>query len=340
MDVDELEFELPPQLIAQHPSSERDKSRLLVVDRADGSLRHLQFDDIASLLKPSDTLVVNQTKVIKARLRGNREGGGDVEILLIRPLESGAWLAMGRPTRRLNVGTKVYLGGGGVVEVVECMDSGRLAVSVADDGVDSLLDEQGETPLPPYIRREPTAADQERYQTVYARCEGAIAAPTAGLHFTEDLLDRIRARGTTLTALTLHVGPGTFEPMRCSDPRDHALEAEFYDLDTASADLIAERRHRGGRTVAVGTTTARTLETCAAADGTLRGGRGWTDLFIYPPYHFMAVDVMITNFHLPGSTLLLLVAAFAGRDLTLETYNAAVAEGYRFYSYGDAMMIL
>ena len=341
MDIDEFDFELPPELIAQYPSPERDKSRLLVVNRTDGSIRHQFFDDIVSHVDSRDTLVVNQTKVIKARLRGERvETGGEVELLLIRPGDGGCWLAMGRPARRLKVGTRVKVAGGGEVEVVENLENGRLLLKLGDEEGSSLLERAGETPLPPYIKRRPTPADEDRYQTVFARSEGAIAAPTAGLHFTESLLQRIQANGAVLAPLTLHVGPGTFEPVRCRDPRDHVLEAEYYEIDPAGADLITARRERGGRTVAVGTTVVRTLETCAGPGGNVRAGSGWTEKFIYPPYDFAAVDAVVTNFHLPRSTLLMLVAAFAGRQLILESYRAAVDAGYRFYSYGDAMLIL
>ncbi len=341
MDIDDFDFDLPPQLIAQSPAPQRDGSRLLVVDRADASIRDRVFNDLPSFLQPGDTLVVNQTKVIKARIRGRRDGGGgEVELLLIRQLQSGCWLAMGRPARRLTPGTVVQVAGGRVVRVVEVIGGGRLTVDLGEEDAASLLAEAGETPLPPYIRRRPAAADDDRYQTVFASREGAIAAPTAGLHFTEQLLRRIADAGTNVAALTLQVGPGTFEPMRCRDPAEHELEAEYYELDPDCAEVIAGSRRRGGRTIAVGTTVVRTLETCLGADGGVCSGSGWTDRFIYPPYDFAAVDAMITNFHLPRSTLLLLVAAFAGRDLILEAYRHAVAEGYRFYSYGDAMLIL
>jgi S-adenosylmethionine:tRNA ribosyltransferase-isomerase len=341
MDIDEFDFDLPPDLIAQQPSPERDKSRLLVVDRADASIRHQLFDDIVSYLSPADTLVVNQTKVIKARLRGVRtDTSSQVELLLIRPIDGGCWLAMGRPARRLKPGTQVSITGGGRVDVMEKLENGRLVVRLIEEDGASLLERSGETPLPPYIKRRPTPADEDRYQTVFARSEGAIAAPTAGLHFTKALLHRIRTTGVAVTPLTLHVGPGTFETIRCTDPRDHTLEAEYYELEPADADLIVERRERSGRTVAVGTTSVRALETCADNNGNVRAGSGWTEKFIYPPYEFAAVDAMVTNFHLPRSTLLMLVSAFAGRDLILDSYRTAVEAGYRFYSYGDAMLIL
>ena len=248
-------------------------------------------------------------------------------------------MAMGRPARRLTPGTVVQVAGGRGVRVVEVIGGGRLTVDLGEEDAASLLAEVGETPLPPYIRRRPAAADDDRYQTVFASREGAIAAPTAGLHFTEQLLRRIADAGTNVAALTLQVGPGTFEPMRCRDPAEHELEAEYYELDPDCAEVIAGSRRRGGRTIAVGTTTVRVLETARGEEG-LAPGSGWTDIFIYPPFEFRAVDALITNFHLPRSTLLMLVSAFAGREFVLEAYETAVEEEYRFYSYGDAMLIL
>ena len=341
MRIEEYHFDLPPELIAQHPAPQRDGSRLLVLNRADASIQHLSFADLPSLLTPRDALALNQTKVVPARLKGRRLGSvGPVELLLIRQ-EGERWLAMGKPARRLGIGSALEFGEGQLkAQVVAQEGPGRVWVRFETSEVGKLLPALGEIPLPPYIRRPLEEADKERYQTVFARVEGAIAAPTAGLHFTDALLQQLAAQGTAAVPVLLHVGPGTFAPVRSADPREHQLEAEYYRLTEESAALLRQRRQQGGRSVAVGTTVVRTLETACEATGELAAAEGWTAKFIYPPCTFRAVDALVTNFHLPGSTLLLLVAAFAGRELLLEAYRQAVAARYRFYSYGDAMLIL
>lgn len=341
MKIEDFHFELPSELIAQYPAPQRDNSRLLVLNRADASVRHLSFADLPSLLSPGDALALNQTRVVPARLRGQRAGSvGPVELLLIRQ-EGERWLAMGKPARRLGLGSRLEFGGGKLgAEVVEQEGPGRVWVRFEPAQIGELLPRLGEIPLPPYIRRPLQEEDKDRYQTVFARVEGAIAAPTAGLHFTAALLERIEAQGTAIAPVLLHVGPGTFAPVRSGDIRQHHLEPEYYQITEESAALLRHRRRDGGRIFAVGTTVVRTLETACEATGLLVAGEGWTAKYIYPPYTFKGVDALVTNFHLPGSTLLLLVAAFAGRERLLEAYGQAVAARYRFYSYGDAMLIL
>ena len=356
MDIADFDFQLPPDQIAQYPAPERDRSRLLVLNRVEGSRRHLLFRDIADILKPDDALVVNETRVLPARLRSSKsETGGKVELLLIRP-QGDRWQALARPAHRLKPDTELTLDEGGWrLRVEEVLGRGRVLVrlipgnrggcgTAAGGGSDGsnilhLLEEEGEVPLPPYIRRIPEEADKERYQTVFARQAGAVAAPTAGLHFTDALIRRIRDRGVAVVPILLHVGPGTFEPVRVADPHRHRVEAEYYCVSDEAAAELRARRRAGGRIVAVGTTVVRALETAVDAEGQIRPGSGWTDKFILPPYRFGAVDALVTNFHLPCSSLLLLVAAFAGRPVIMDTYKIALKKGYRFYSYGDAMLI-
>lgn len=338
MRLTDFDYTLPPELIAQRPASPRDSSRLLVVDRATGRIEHRIFREIGDHLRPGDVLVVNDTRVIPARLRGRRPGTrGVVELLLLRPGTGGAWEALVRPGRRLKPGTVVEVGPRGTaVEIGERSAGGRRIVRVASGGpMLDLLKDAGEMPLPPYIRRPVDHPDQ--YQTVYARADGAVAAPTAGLHFTPELLDRLRGQGIAIVSLTLHVGVGTFQPVMTEDVRLHRMEAEYYTITREAADAINDRR---GRLVAVGTTTVRALETAAGPDGRLSAAAGWTDLFIVPGFRFRAVQAMVTNFHLPKTTLLMLVSAFAGREVILRAYAEAVSARYRFYSFGDAMLIL
>jgi S-adenosylmethionine:tRNA ribosyltransferase-isomerase len=338
MRLADFDYTLPPELIAQQPASPRDTSRLLVVDRATGSFEHRIFRDIGAYLHAGDVLVVNDTRVIRARLRGRRAGtGGAVELLLLLPLPDGAWEALVRPGRRLRAGTIVEVGGGAAaVEIGARLPDGRRLVRVRSGGeMSALLAQAGEMPLPPYIHRR--LDDPEQYQTVYAREEGAIAAPTAGLHFTPGLLDRLRGQGITVVALTLHVGLGTFQPVTADDVRAHKMLPEHYTISSEAAAAINERR---GRLVAVGTTTVRALESAVGAGGRIMPSAAWTDLFITPGRAFRAVETMVTNFHLPRTTLLMLVSAFAGRELILRAYEEAVRERYRFYSFGDAMLIV
>ena len=305
-------------------------------------MQHLHFGDIVDFLDPKDSLVVNQTRVMPARLVGCKaDTGAQIELLLVHRRQDGGWLALGRPSRRLKPGHRLEFGGGSYRGVVRTgQGNGRLVVDFDPPAVEEWLDQVGQLPLPPYISRTPDDQDAQRYQTVFAQVDGAVAAPTAGLHFSTSLLEKVEGQGTAVVPLVLHVGPGTFAPIRSKDPRQHRLEAEFYQIDSAGAELLNQRRQSGGRTVAVGTTAVRTLETVASECGQLQGGSGWTQIYIYPPYQFKAVDALVTNFHLPGTTLLLLVAAFAGGEFLMEAYRQALARRYRFYSYGDAMLIV
>jgi len=312
-----------------------------VLNRSSGTVTHRRFRDLLELVAPADVLVLNASRVIPARLHGTRERGAPAEVLLVRELPDGAWLALGHPGGKLKPGRRVRFGPDSEVEILEVLGGGlrRLRFVGSLDGRATLA-RYGEVPLPPYIRRPPTDVDRERYQTVYAAHEGSVAAPTAGLHFTADLLDTLRGRGTAVVTLDLHVGPGTFKPVDVEDLSRHPMHAEVYDVGEAAARTINERRAAGGRVWAVGTTVVRTLETVANAGGRIVAGAGETTLFIHPPYAFRTVDRIITNFHLPRSTLLMLVCAFGGYDAVMRAYGEAVRERYRFYSYGDAMAIV
>lgn len=346
MRVDLYDYTLPPDRIAQSPVTPRDSSRLMVIHREAASIEHRVFSDVVEYLSPGDLLILNDTRVFPARLFGRREGsGGAIELLLLHPTGPNEWQAMVRPGRRAKPGTRITLGDGAVTaEVQDMLPDGTRTVRFMlwGDGADrtlaDVLEELGKIPLPPYIKEE--LDDPERYQTVYADRKGSVAAPTAGLHFTPELLERIRAMGVGIEAVTLHVGIGTFRPVSASTVEEHVMHAEHYRLTPEVAHAIHATRSNGGKIVAVGTTTTRVLESCAREDGVLRPGDGWTRLFITPGYRFRAVDALITNFHLPRSTLLMLVGAFAGYDLTMQAYRVAVETNYRFYSLGDAMLIL
>jgi S-adenosylmethionine:tRNA ribosyltransferase-isomerase len=339
--TDDFAYDLPEDLIAQTPIEPRDAARLLVLRRATHTLAHRVFRDIADELCPGDLLVVNDTRVLRARLHGALVGsGGRVEALLLRDLGGGDWETLVRPARRLRPGRRVVFGtGAAAVEatVVEARADGTRVLRFPSEARPETL---GEVPLPPYIHTP--LAEPERYQTVYARAPGSAAAPTAGLHFTPELLARLAARGIATATVTLHIGPGTFRPVTVADPRAHPMHAEFYRIDAAAAAAIAAARARGGRVVAVGTTVVRVLEQVGAeaGDGPPRPAEGWTRLLILPGHRFRLVDALITNFHLPRSTLLMLVCAFAGRDFVLHAYREAVVHRYRFYSFGDAMLIV
>jgi S-adenosylmethionine:tRNA ribosyltransferase-isomerase len=347
--ISDFDYELPEELIAQEPLPERDASRLLVLDRARGSWRDNSFSELPAELREGDHLVVNNTRVFPARLTGRREpSGGQVELFLVAEREPQVWEALARPARRLNPGQRISFGEGRLqAEIIDAGDNGQRVVRFACDGdFHALLEEIGQVPLPPYIKRGAAGttdtghdSDRERYQTIYAERRGAIAAPTAGLHFTPRVLESLRARGVALTEITLHVGYGTFAPVRASDLSEHAVAAEHYEITPEAAATLTEARAQGGRIVAVGTTTVRALESAAAGAGDIRAGAGQTHLTITPGYRFRSVDALITNFHLPRSSLLVLVAAFAGRELILRAYAHAVASRYRFYSYGDCMLI-
>jgi S-adenosylmethionine:tRNA ribosyltransferase-isomerase len=313
----------------------------MVLETAGGGLRHLTFKDFPSLIEPGDVVVLNDSRVIPARLLPRRKGGGAAEVLLLARAKDGAWRALVKPGARIRAGDTLSLGGEDSVEIVDCLDSGERRVRLVGPGGDeAILERHGHVPLPPYIARPDTMADRERYQTVYADPAGSVAAPTAGLHFTPALLAQIEAKGAKLARVTLHVGLGTFRPVTAPDPDNHPMDAEPYVISEAAAHLISAARGRGGKVWAVGTTTTRVLETAATEDGRVRAGSGSTSLFIRPGYTFRAVDRLLTNFHLPRSTLLMLVCAFAGTERTMAAYREAVARGYRFYSYGDAMAVL
>ncbi|HUE96844.1 MAG TPA: tRNA preQ1(34) S-adenosylmethionine ribosyltransferase-isomerase QueA [Longimicrobiaceae bacterium] len=341
MRTSDFDYHLPPDLIAQYPAQRREQSRLMVLDRATGEISHRVFSDLVDLIEPGDVLVVNETKVFPARLRGRRSGGGKAEVLLLHSTGEGDWVAMVRPGAKLKPGRQIEISPDLVVEILDVTAGGERIVRLhAAAPVDELLERLGEVPLPPYVARRPTPEDRERYQTVYARERGSVAAPTAGLHFTPELLARIRAKNVGLAKLTLHVGVGTFRPIETEDPAPHTMHYEWYRVTREAAEEINRARAAGGSVWAVGTTTVRTLESVATEEGSVQSGQGWTDIFIRPPYRFRAVDRLVTNFHLPRSTLLMLVSAFAGYDLVMRSYREAVAAGYRFYSYGDAMAIL
>jgi len=336
------DFELPRELIAQHPLAERDASRLMVVDRARGTIAHRSFRDIVDLIAPQDVLVVNRTRVMRARLLGTRASGAPAEILLLKSLGDGRYEAMVSPGGKLRPGRRVDIAPGFSAEILEMTERRTRIVQLASAEllIDDAIERFGHVPLPPYMERADSAADVDRYQTVFARESGSVAAPTAGLHFTDDLLARLAAKGVARAEVLLHVGAGTFKPVEVEDPAEHVMHEEWYSVSEDAARTINERRASGGRVWAVGTTSVRTLESASDENGYVHAGDGETRIFIRPPYRFRTVDRLITNFHLPRSTLIMLVAAFAGRDLTLEAYRTAIAERYRFYSYGDAMAIL
>jgi len=338
MHVDDFHFDLPEALIAHHPPEQRRDSRLLCLDRETGAIADRRFPDLEGLLRPEDLLVLNDTRVIPARLFGQKPTGGRVEVLVERPLDPHRVLARLRASKTPSTGTVLHLEGGAEAEVTGREGEFFTLRFAGERTVLEILEQHGHMPLPPYIRREDVAADRQRYQTVFARKPGAVAAPTAGLHFDNEMLARIGARGVDTAWVTLHVGSGTFAPLRVTDPREHRMHSEWLDVPATTCAAVERARARGGRVVAIGTTVVRALET-AASDGTLRPYQGETDIFIYPGYRFQAVDALVTNFHLPGSTLLMLVSAFAGRERVLAAYRHAVAEHYRFFSYGDAMFL-
>ncbi|MFC1944191.1 tRNA preQ1(34) S-adenosylmethionine ribosyltransferase-isomerase QueA [Chloroflexota bacterium] len=340
MKTSDFDYDLPTGLIAQTPAERRDHSRLMVLSWGNGALSHHRFYEVVEYLRPGDVLVLNDSRVIPARLLGRKErSGGGVEVLLLHRLEDGVWEALLRPARRLGPGTNIELSADGGVSlsarVLERGDGGVGIVRLSDE---SALQAVGKVPLPPYIRRP--IEDPARYQTVYARAEGSVAAPTAGLHFTPDLLRAIAEKGVRLAFVTLHVGLASFRPVQADDPREHNLHTEYFEVGPDAAGEIARAREEGGRVVCVGTTAARVLEQAAlSGEGEVRPMKGWADIYILPGHRFMAVDALITNFHLPRSTLLMLVAAFAGRERVLSAYGEAVRFGYRFYSFGDCMLI-
>lgn len=351
MHISDFDYELPRKFIAQEPLSDRDASRLLTVNRSTEEFEHHRFAELPRLLLPGDRLVVNDTRVIPVRLTGRRRGGSaEIEVLLLRPVEGRegypTFEALTRPARKLVKGTSVFLGPSRQeTRIIEEVNERKRLVEFPEGlDMEKFLDREGHVPLPPYIHRDDTQDDRERYQTIFARQPGAVAAPTAGLHFTERVLADLDTAGIAVSSVTLDVGLGTFSPVMEEDPRNHVMEREYYRISPETAEEIATTRKKGGRIVAVGTTVVRTLESAPGeeAEGVLNPapGENWTEAFIYPPYQFRFVDAMITNFHLPRSTLLMLVSAFAGTELTRAAYRVAVSSAYRFYSYGDAMLII
>jgi S-adenosylmethionine:tRNA ribosyltransferase-isomerase len=342
MKLTDFDYHLPPDRIAQSPLQQRDASRLLVVDRDTHTFHHTRFSQIGEYLPDPVILVLNDTKVIPARLIGNKSGtGGKIELLLIREKETDTWEALAKPRRNLRIGTQIVFGNGNLIaEVLAKPDDGHCIVRFNYDGTFSaILADVGMIPLPPYIRRAPNAEDKVRYQSVYAATEGAIAAPTAGLHFTQELLAELKNSGIETATLTLHVGPGTFQPVKVENIQTHKMHAEYIHLAETEAERICSAREADVKIVAIGTTVVRSLET-AGITGTVRSYSGYSELFIYPGHRFNVVDALVTNFHLPKSTLLMLISAFAGKDLIQKAYQEALQHNYRFYSYGDAMLIL
>lgn len=338
-------YDLPPELIAQHPTDRRDASRLMVIHRVDGSVEHRHFYDITDYIAPEDVLVINDSKVIPARLYGHAEGREEarLELLLLRQHELDTWECLVKPGKRARIGARCVFGNGILTgEVTDILEEGNRLIRFSFDhekyeNIYNILHEIGLMPLPPYITEQ--LQDNDRYQTVYARTEGSAAAPTAGLHFTRELLEKLRDKGVAIAPVMLHVGLGTFRPVKETEITDHVMHTEFFSVPAASAELINSRRAAGGRVICVGTTSCRTLESASDADGTVRAMSGDTGIFIYPGYRFKATDALITNFHLPESTLLMLVSAFYDREKMLAAYRTAVAERYRFFSFGDAMFI-
>lgn len=333
-------YELPEELIAQDPLEDRSSSRLMVVDKESGEVENHIFKDIVDMIEPEDCLVINDTKVIPARLYGKKIGtDANIEILLLKRKENDVWECLVKPGKKCRPGTVVDFGDGLLKgEIIDVVEEGNRLIKFSYDGIfEEVLDQLGEMPLPPYITHK--LKDKNRYQTVYAKYDGSAAAPTAGLHFTEELLDALKSKGVRIAHVTLHVGLGTFRPVKVDNVLDHHMHSEFYLVDEKDAEIINETKKNGGRVISVGTTSTRTLETVTDDDGIVHAGSGWTQIFIYPGYKFKAIDALITNFHLPESTLLMLVSALAGRESILKAYEEAVKERYRFFSFGDAMFI-
>ena len=338
MKTSDFVYDLPEELIAQTPLERRDSSRLLVLDKRTGRTEHRHFIDLPDYLRPGDCLVLNDSRVIPARLIGTRATGGAVEVVLLRDLGDGRWECLTRPGKKMRLGAEAFFGDELSAAVEEVLPDGNRILRFAYDGIFlEILERLGRVPLPPYIKAQ--LDDPERYQTVYAREPGSAAAPTAGLHFTNELLDRIRDMGVDVQFVTLHVGLGTFRPVKSENIEEHEMHSEYCTVPPETAAAISRARENGGRIVAVGTTSCRTLESFSKPDGTIEPASGWTNIFIYPGYKFKCVDALVTNFHLPGSTLVMLVSAFAGREHILNAYAEAVKQRYRFFSFGDAMLL-
>ena len=341
MKLEEFDFYLPEDLIAQEPIENRSKSRLLVLNKVSGDIEHRSFEDVIHYLQPGDCLVLNDTKVIPARLMGRRKNSlGKIEMVLLKPVETDTWEVLVKPGRRARIGDEVVFGHGELVARIidTTYFGGRIVKIFHDKPFQEVLNNLGEMPTPPYIKKK--LEDKNRYQTVYAKKPGSAAAPTAGLHFTEELLNKIKDKGISVVFITLHVGLGTFRPVTVENIEEHKMHAEYYEISQEAADAINSTKARGKRVIAVGTTSTRTLETVADESGHIRPCSGWSDIFIYPGYQFKTIDALITNFHLPKSTLIMLVCAFAGKEKVFRAYEEAVKEKYRFFSFGDAMLII
>lgn len=341
MKVADFNYELPKELIAQHPYDKRDEARLMVLDKAEEKIEHKVFKDVIDYLNPGDCLVINNTKVIPARLYGKKDTGANVEFLLLKRIEGDTWEAMVRPGNKLKPGSKVLFGDGLLkATVLEILEGGNRKVEFEYDGIfNEILDQIGMMPLPPYIT-EASREDNEKYQTVYAKYEGSAAAPTAGLHFTEELLEKIKEKGIEVANVTLHVGIGTFRPVKVETVEEHEMHSEHYYIKKEDAEKINKAKQNGNRVIAVGTTSCRVLESVADEKGNVKEIEGDTSIFIYPGYKFKCIDCLITNFHLPESTLIMLVSSLAGKDFIMKAYNEAVEKEYKFFSFGDAMIIL
>ena len=340
MKTSDFNFHLPEELIAQHPLEKRDTSRLMVLDKATGEIEHKHFYDVLNYLNPGDNLVLNNTRVLPSRLIGEKENtGGKIEFLLLKRIEGDKWECLAKPGKRAKIGTIFTFGEGKLkCKVVDIVEEGNRIIEFIYDGIfEQVLDELGEMPLPPYITER--LEDRERYQTVYSKEKGSAAAPTAGLHFTKELLEKVKEKGVNIAYVTLHVGLGTFRPVKVDDVNEHVMHSEFYHLEEEDAKIINDTKKNGGKIISVGTTSTRTLETIGDENGMVRAQSGWTNIFIYPGYEFKVVDKLITNFHLPESTLIMLVSALAGKEKVMNAYNEAVKERYRFFSFGDSMII-
>lgn len=340
MKTSDFDFYLPEELIAQHPLEKRDYSRLMVLDKATGKIEHKHFYDVIEYLNSGDTLVLNNTRVMPARLIGEKsESGGKIEFLLLKRIEGDKWECLAKPGKRAKIGTEFTFGEGKLkCKVVDIVEEGNRIIEFSYEGIfEQVLDELGEMPLPPYITER--LDDRERYQTVYSKEQGSAAAPTAGLHFTKELLEKVKEKGVNIAYVTLHVGLGTFRPVKVDDVNEHVMHSEFYHLEEEDAKIINETKKRGNKIISVGTTSTRTLETIGDENGFVKAQSGWTNIFIYPGYKFKVVDKLITNFHLPESTLIMLVSALAGKEKVMNAYNEAVKERYRFFSFGDSMII-
>lgn len=341
MKLNDFDFNLPEELIAQEPIARRDMSRLMVLHKDDGKIEHRIFKDVISYLNPGDCLVLNNTRVLPARLYGQKEGtGGKIEVLLLKRIEKDKWEVLVKPGKKAKDGSWIVFGNGELKALVKSHtpDGGRILEFKYEGIFEEVLDRLGEMPLPHYIKKK--LEDRERYQTVYSKVEGSAAAPTAGLHFTKELLNDIQNKGVSIAYVTLHVGLGTFRPVKAENIEEHNMHSEYYTIDEAAADAVNRTKGNGGRIISVGTTSTRTLESAVGPDGRVKAQSGWTDIFIYPGYNFKVVDCLITNFHLPKSSLVMLVSALAGREKVLDAYKKAVEEKYRFYSFGDAMLIV